>query len=175
MHCPECQHPETKVVDSRVSDASVRRRRECLHCAGRFTTYERVHNSRLKVEKRSGKLESFSTDKLAKSIEIACAKRTLPVGAIEQIVEDIHQVAVNEGREHIESGLIGEMVLDRLKSLDQVAYLRFASVYRDFEDVERFATEVGILEDDDRFEADLQATFLSSPVAHATRQSARRN
>ncbi len=175
MHCPECQHADTKVVDSRVSNDSVRRRRECLHCAGRFTTYERVYNSRLKVEKRSGKLESFSTDKLMRSIEIACAKRTLPVGAIEQIVEEIHEMAVNEGREHIESGLIGEMVLNRLKTLDRVAYVRFASVYKDFEDVERFAAEVSVLEDADPFESELQATFLPSPVSHAARQTARRN
>ena len=175
MHCPECQHAETKVVDSRVSNDAVRRRRECLHCGGRFTTYEHVYNSRLKVEKRSGKLESFSTDKLMRSIEIACAKRMLPVGAIEQIVEEIHEMAINEGREHVESGLIGEMVLDRLKSLDRVAYLRFASVYKDFEDVERFATEVSILDDADPFASELQATFLSSPASHAARQTARRN
>ena len=175
MHCPECQHAETKVVDSRVSDDSVRRRRECLHCAGRFTTYERVYNARLKVEKRNGKLESFSTAKLMRSIEIACVKRTLPVGAIEQLVEEIHEMVVNEGREHVESGLIGEMVLDRLKSLDRVAYVRFASVYKDFEDVERFATEVSILEDVDPFESELQATFLPSPVSQAARQTARRN
>ena len=175
MHCPECQHADTKVVDSRVSNDSVRRRRECLHCGGRFTTYERVHNARLKVEKRSGKLESFSTDKLMRSIEIACAKRMLPVGAIEQIVEEIHERAVNEGREHIESGLIGEMVLNRLKTLDQVAYLRFASVYKDFEDVERFTMEAGILEDADPFESDLQTTFLSGPVSQAPRETARRN
>ena len=153
----------------------MRRRRECLHCAGRFTTYERVYNSRLKVEKRNGKLESFSTDKLMRSIEIACAKRTLPVGAIEQIVEEIHETAVNEGREHIETGLIGEMVLYRLKSLDRVAYVRFASVYKDFEDVERFATEVSILDDADPFASELQATFLSNPVSQAARQTARRN
>ena len=175
MHCPECGHLDTRVVDSRVSNDSVRRRRECLHCEGRFTTYERVYNSRLKVEKRSGKLESFSTVKLTRSIEIACAKRTLPVGAIEQIVEDIHERAANEGREHIESGLIGEMVLNRLKSLDRVAYLRFASVYKDFEDVGRFAIEVGKLEDAESFESDLQATFLSGPASQHTRQSARRN
>lgn len=175
MHCPECQHAETKVVDSRVSNDSVRRRRECLYCGGRFTTYERVQNSRLKVEKRSGKLESFSTEKLMRSIEIACAKRTLPVGAIEQIVDEIHGMAVNEGREHIETGLIGEMVLNRLKSLDRVAYLRFASVYKDFDDVERFATEVSILEDADPFASDLQSTFLSGAVSQAARQTAGRH
>ena len=175
MHCPECGHPDTKVVDSRVSNDSVRRRRECLYCEGRFTTYERVYNTRLKVEKRSGKLESFSTAKLTRSIEIACAKRSLPVGAIEQIVEDIHERAVNEGREHIESGLIGEMVLNRLRSLDQVAYLRFASVYKDFEDVERFTAEASTLEAANPYESELQSTFLSNPVSQAARQTARRN
>ncbi len=170
MHCPECQHQETKVVDSRVSDDSVRRRRECLHCTGRFTTYERVYNSRLKVEKRNGVLEAFSTDKLMNSIELACAKRRLPVGTIEHVVQEIHEMAVNEGRNHIESRLIGEMVLDRLITLDRVAYLRFASVYKDFDDVESFATELNFLDDTAALESELQATFLSSPTARSTRQ-----
>ena len=175
MYCPECQHPDTKVVDSRVSDASVRRRRECLHCTGRFTTYERVYSTRLKVEKRNGMLESFSTEKLTNSIEVACAKRMLPVGAIEQIVEEIHEIAANEGRHHIESRFIGEMVLDRLRELDRVAYLRFASVYKDFEDAERFASELSSLDDADALESELQATFLAGPQSHMARRPEHRN
>ena len=175
MYCPECQHPDTKVVDSRESNDSVRRRRECLHCTGRFTTYERVYNSRLRVEKRSGKLEAFSPSKLTRSIEIACAKRSLPVGAIEQIVEDIQERMSSEGREHIESGLIGEMVLNRLKTLDKVAYLRFASVYKDFEDLDRFTAEVGILEGADPSESDFQSNFLIDSARRPRRQSRRQS
>ncbi len=127
------------------------------------------------VEKRSGKVEPFAVDKLTRSIEIACAKRYLPVGAIEQIVEEIQQRALNEGRERIESGVIGQMVLNQLKELDLVAYLRFASVYKDFEDLERFANEAINLEHDRSDDSDLQGTLLPSLASSATRQPSRRN
>ena len=175
MHCPDCRHPETRVLDTRVRDNSVRRRRECADCSVRFTTLERVYNTRLMVEKRSGKLEAFSSEKLTRSIQIACAKRYLPVGAIEEIVEEIQQRAVNEGRDRIESGVIGEMVLDHLKTLDDVAYLRFASVYNDFEDPERFAAEVDMLGRAASEVSDLQGTLLPSPLRPAIRYSSRRN
>ncbi len=175
MHCPNCRHPDTRVIDTRVRDNLVRRRRECPECAFRFTTLERVFNSRLMVDKRSGKTEPFSVDKLTRSIEIACAKRYLPVGAIEQIVEEIQQMALSEGRERIESGVIGQMVLNQLKSLDLVAYLRFASVYKDFEDLERFANEAINLEHDESEVSDMQGTLLPSLASSAARQSSRRN
>jgi len=176
MQCPECGHTESKVVDSRDSSDSVRRRRLCLHCSGRFTTYERVSNFRLKVLKRNGKEEAFSVEKLTRSIELACAKRSLPLGTSAQIVEEIHEDAINEGRERIETSVIGEMVLKRLKSLDNVAYLRFASVFIDFENPERFAEEASILEmDDPAGSADLQSTFMAIPGAAPGRSSTRRN
>ena len=175
MHCPDCRHPDTRVVDTRVRDNSVRRRRECAECSVRFTTLERVYNTRLMVEKRSGKLEAFSAEKLTKSIQIACAKRYLPVGAIDEIVEEIQQRVVNEGRDRIESGVIGEMVLNQLRSLDDVAYLRFASVYKDFEDPERFATEVDRLGRADSEVSDLQGALLPSPATPPIRHLPRRN
>lgn len=175
MYCPDCRHPETRVLDTRLRDNSVRRRRECAECSGRFTTLEHVYNTQLMVEKRSGKLETFSAEKLTRSIQIACAKRYLPVGAIEEIVEEIQQRAANGGRDRIESGVIGEMVLDRLKTLDDVAYLRFASVYNDFEDPERFAAEVDMLGRTASEASDLQGALLPSPMRPAVRRSSRRN
>lgn len=127
------------------------------------------------VAKRNGKVEPFSVDKLTRSIEIACAKRYLPVGAIDQIVEEIQQRVLSEGRERIESGVIGQMVLNQLKTLDLVAYLRFASVYKDFEDLERFANEAINLEQDRSEDPDLQGTLLPSLASSVGRQPSRRN
>ena len=169
MHCPDCKHPETRVLDTRVRDNSVRRRRECAECSVRFTTLEHAYNTRLMVEKRNGKLEAFSPEKLTRSIQIACAKRYLPVRAIEEIVEEIQQRAVNGGRDRIESGVIGEMVLGHLKALDGVAYLRFASVYNDFEDLERFAAEADMLGRAASEASDLQGALLPSPLGPAIR------
>ena len=175
MHCPNCRHPDTRVIETRVKDESVRRRRECNECAFRFTTLERVYNSKLMVEKRSGKLEQFSDAKLTRSIEIACAKRHLPVGAIEEIVDDIHERAFNNGRERIESGVIGQMVLNRLVSLDHVAYMRFASVYKDFDDIDRFTAEVSSLEQTESQESRLQGALLPSLASNGNGGPARRN
>ena len=175
MHCPECRHPDTRVIDTRVRDESVRRRRECNVCSFRFTTQERVFNTKLMVQKRDRTLEEFSARKLTRSIEIACAKRVLPVGAIDNIVDSVYHKAISEGRERIESGVIGEMVLDGLKSLDHVAYMRFASVYKDFDDLERFTTEASSLEAMDQLEADIQGALLPSAASPNLSEIARRN
>ena len=142
MDCATCGHNATRVVDSRVSSDAVRRRRCCVHCGTRFTTYERVYNPRFMVEKRNGGRESFSIDKLEHSIALACAKRPLPVGAIEQLAVEVQEALADDGKEVVASSLIGEMVLLRLKILDTVAYMRFASVYRDFSGPERFVEEL---------------------------------
>ena len=163
------------MIETRVRDESVRRRRECNDCSFRFTTLERAYNTKLMVEKRSGKLEQFSDAKLTRSIEIACAKRYLPVGAIEEIVDDIHERAFGSGRERIESGVIGQMVLNRLMSLDHVAYMRFASVYKDFDDVDRFTAEVSNLEQTESQEAQLQGALLPSLTSLGNGSPARRN
>ena len=146
MRCPYCNHPDSRVIDSRDAPEGVRRRRECTMCGLRFTTYERVQTTALMVAKRDGRREEYNRDKLTRSIQMACVKRPLPTGAIDKLVEDIESQLQTLGRAEIPSVAIGEMVMERLRSLDPVAYIRFASVYRDFADVERFRGAVEALE-----------------------------
>ncbi len=142
MHCPYCGHKDSHVIDSREAGEGIRRRRECLQCGLRFTTYERVQTTALSVVKRDGRREEFNRDKLTESIRLACAKRPLPTGSIDRVVNEIETQLQNLGRAEIPSRTIGEMVMGRLKDLDRVAYIRFASVYRDFADLETFREEV---------------------------------
>ena len=148
MHCPFCGHDDSKVIDSRESPDGVRRRRECTGCGLRFTTYERVHTTPLLLAKSDGRREPFSTEKLERSLRIACAKRPLEVGAIGKIVTDIDSELHRLAKAEVESRVIGEMVMERLRELDRVAYIRYASVYRDFEDLDTFAQEVEALRDE---------------------------
>lgn len=115
----------------------------------RFTTYERVHALPLMVVKRDGRRESFSAEKLARSVRIACAKRPLEIGALEKLTVDVENELHRLGRAEVESRVIGEMVIERLRSLDRVAFIRFASVYRDFEDIDTFARELEALRDEE--------------------------
>lgn len=143
MKCPFCKTPDSKVIDSRASSegAAIRRRRECEHCGKRFTTYERVEHAPLRVIKRDGRREAFERDKLRRSLEVACRKRPVPTDAIEGAVDRIEtDVADNFGRE-IGSTQLGELVMRELRALDEVAYVRFASVYRAFDDVGEFVDE----------------------------------
>ena len=142
MHCPYCQHPDSKVTDSRDAGDGVRRRRECLQCGTRFTTYERVQSAALLVVKRDGRREEFNREKLLTGIRLACAKRSLPIGAIEKVVDEIETELQQLGRAEVPSHAVGEMVVERLKKLDRVAYIRFASIYKDFADIESFKEEV---------------------------------
>ncbi len=145
MKCPYCGNEESKVTDSRTAEDGIRRRRECLRCGLRFTTYERVQSAALQVIKRDGRREDFNREKLAGGIRAACAKRPLPTGAIEKIVEEIEGEVMKLGRAEVPSSLIGDMVMDRLRRLDRVAYVRFASVYRDFADIDNFRQEIEAL------------------------------
>ena len=145
MHCPFCTNDDSKVIDSRDTGESIRRRRECLRCGLRFTTYERVQTRSLLIIKRDGRREEFNRDKLWVSLTTACAKRALPIGSIEKVIDEIEAQLSNLGRAEIPSKTIGEMVMDRLKGLDRVAYIRFASVYRDFRDIESFKEEIEAL------------------------------
>lgn len=145
MRCPYCNHPDSKVIDSREADEGIRRRRECLQCGLRFSTFERVQTTVLQVRKRDGRLEDFNRDKLTGSIRVACAKRPLPTGAIEKLVDEVEGELQKLGRAEVPTSLIGQMVMERLQRLDRVAYIRFASVYRDFTDVESFRREVDAL------------------------------
>ena len=145
MLCPFCSHEDSKVIDSRDAGDGVRRRRECLRCGLRFTTYERVQSRALLVIKRDERREEFNRDKLWASLTKACAKRPLPIGSIEKVIDEIEAQLANLGRAEIRSKVIGEMVVERLRKLDRVAYIRFASVYRDFRDIESFKVEIDAL------------------------------
>lgn len=145
MRCPYCNHLESRVTDSRVGESGVRRRRECDSCGLRFTTYERTQTTALWVGKLDGRREEFNRDKLLSGIVKACAKRPIPAKEIEKVVEDLESRFQALGRAEIPSDLIGEMVMERLKELDRVAHVRFASVYRDFQDIESFEQAVADL------------------------------
>jgi transcriptional repressor NrdR len=145
MRCPFCGNDDTQVKDSRPTDdgASIRRRRQCPACAGRFTTFERVQLRELTLVKKSGKREPFDRDKLARSIEIACRKRPVEPERIERLVNGVVRQLESLGESEIEADTVGELVMAALKALDPVAYIRFASVYRDFREAKDFETFVG--------------------------------
>ncbi len=145
MRCPHCDHTDSKVIDSRDAGARHRRRRECLACESRFTTYEQLHMRAPAVVKRDGRREEFLRDKLRASLVKACAKRPLPVGSIEKVVDDIERRVGESGRAELSSLAIGEIAMEKLAALDRVAYIRFASVYRDFRDIESFKKAVDAL------------------------------
>jgi transcriptional repressor NrdR len=137
MRCPFCGFPDSKVVDSRDVDEAIRRRRECLNpdCAGRFTTHERVQAVALSVVKKDGRREEFSREKVLAGIRTACEKRNVASADIEKLVADIEDVLYKANTPEVDSTLIGEMVMDGLRALDTIAYVRFASVYRQFQDI----------------------------------------
>ncbi|MDP2720949.1 MAG: transcriptional regulator NrdR [bacterium] len=144
MKCPYCAYEENQVLDSRDNEdlSSVRRRRECLKCGKRFTTYERVEMVDLFIIKKDGRREQFERNKLLVGIQRACEKRPISIDTIEDTVDEIEQNLRKRKTTEIPSKVIGEIVTRRLKALDKVAYIRFASVYRAFEDVESFEKEV---------------------------------
>ena len=147
MRCPFCSHAETQVKDSRPTEdnSSIRRRRQCEGCAGRFTTFERIQLRELTVLKSEGRRETFEREKLDRSIAIACRKRPVDAGRIDRLVTSIQRQLETLGEPEIASSRIGELVMDGLKGMDAVAYIRFASVYRDFtepKDFEAFAGSV---------------------------------
>jgi transcriptional repressor NrdR len=147
MRCPYCGHDETRVTDSRTSDDGVRRRRECLECAARFTTYERlVAPAQVMVIKKDGRREPFSREKILRGIVIASQKRPLSAEEIGELVDGIETAVNAYGRPEVDSELIGELVMDRLQQIDQIAYIRFASVYRAFADIETLKEAVEALE-----------------------------
>ena len=147
MKCPYCGHLESKVVDSRPSDegASIRRRRECLECHRRFTTYETMESLPLMVVKKDGSRQSFDKSKLLNGMIRACEKRPVTFNTLESIANEIEQTLQNEMDREIPSARIGELVMDRLKKVDEVAYVRFASVYRQFKDISTFMAELNKL------------------------------
>ncbi len=144
MQCPFCGHSETKVVDSRTSEAqdAIRRRRECLSCAERFTTYERREEMPLMVVKKDGQPEPFDRAKLMRGLIVATAKRNVPIERLEALIDDIESELHNSFRYEVDSRHVGDMILQRLLDLDKVAYVRFASVYKEFKDLDEFTSEL---------------------------------
>ena len=150
MKCPFCAHLESKVVDSRPADegASIRRRRECLACHKRFTTYETMESLPLMVIKKDGSRQSFDRTKVMAGLIRACEKRPVPYSTLEAMVGEIEQVLQNQMEREISSAQIGELVMERLKKIDEVSYVRFASVYRQFRDINTFLSELTKLLED---------------------------
>jgi len=142
MRCPSCEYSVSKVTNSREADGSVRRRRECRRCGVRFTTYERIQSSALIICKQDGRREEFNREKLISGLRKACAKRPIPSRTVEKMAEEIESDLNNVGLGEISSENIGEMVMERLSKLDRVAYIRYASVYRAFQDIESFEAAV---------------------------------
>jgi len=144
VRCPFCGHDETKVVDSRTSESqdAIRRRRECLSCSQRFTTYERREETPLMVVKKGGSAEPFDRGKLLRGLMVACAKRDVHVDQLEALIQDIESELHNSFRSEVGSRQVGDMVLVRLRDLDRVAYVRFASVYKEFQDLDEFTSEL---------------------------------
>ncbi len=144
MRCPYCDHSESKVIDSRESKSglTIRRRRECLSCKKRFTTYEKIQEIPYMVIKKDGKRQSYDDQKLLKGLLKACEKRPIPVSELEDIVDEVSNLLQQKPGKEIEGKEIGKYIMKRLHDLDKVAYVRFASVYREFKDVAEFKQEL---------------------------------
>lgn len=144
MKCPFCENPDTKVIDSRPTEEghAIRRRRGCDRCSKRFTTYEKVEETILMVVKKDGKREAFDRNKLLRGITRACEKRPVSLAVMEAMVDEIERNLNNTMEKEVASDYIGELVMDELKKVDEVAYVRFASVYRQFTDVNTFMKEI---------------------------------
>ena len=147
MKCCFCGHTESKVIDSRPTDegASIRRRRECLACGKRFTTYETIETDSVMVVKKDKSREAFDREKLLKGLLRACEKRPVPVKQLENLVDEVESTVLNMLEREVTSEAIGEMVMERLKKIDDIAYIRFASVYRQFRDIDSLNEEVSKL------------------------------
>jgi transcriptional repressor NrdR len=145
MKCPYCGFQDSKVIDSRGMSEGVRRRRQCLHCHSRFTTYERVQSGTFQVIKKDGRREEYSRDKLGSGVRKACTKLPVSNDDIEQLVDGVEADLHHLGKIEVPSTTIGELVMKRLKELDRIAYMRFASVYREFTDVDAFRQEIDAL------------------------------
>ena len=144
MNCPFCAHKQDRVIDSRESKEGdvIRRRRQCLRCDRRFTTYERIDEVPYMVVKKDGRREKFDRQKILTGLLKACEKRPIPMGKLAALVDEVEARLADSPEREISTTVVGEMVMDRLRSLDKIAYVRFASVYRDFQDEEAFLSEL---------------------------------
>ncbi|MBI5592435.1 MAG: transcriptional regulator NrdR [Deltaproteobacteria bacterium] len=152
MKCPFCADTENKVIDSRLSKEGyvIRRRRECLACNRRFTTYERIEEIPLMIIKKDGRREEFNRDKIRIGITKACEKRNVSMNSIEDFLDELEQELRETGKKEISSSVVGERVINRLHDLDEIAYVRFASVYREFKDVNEFVQELKLMLENNR-------------------------
>ena len=144
MKCMYCNSTESRVIDSRPTDEglAIRRRRECVNCGRRFTTYEKIENVQIMVIKKDGSREAFDADKIRRGLIKACEKRPVAMGDVDALVRDVEQQIYNSLEREVSPSRIGEMVMERLRNLDEVAYVRFASVYRSFCDINTFMEEL---------------------------------
>ena len=144
MKCLYCNAPESRVVDSRPTDEglAIRRRRECVNCGRRFTTYEKIETVQIMVVKKDGSREAFDADKIRRGLIKPCEKRPVAMHDVDALVRDVEQQIMNSLEQEVSSSRIGEMVMERLRNLDEVAYVRFASVYRSFCDINTFMEEL---------------------------------
>lgn len=145
MICPFCSNEDTKVLDSRVSESTVRRRRECIKCARRFTTYEKAHLAGLIVIKKDGRRQPFSREKLLSGLTRSCEKTSVSEEQLQKAADEIESMLRKRGSSEVSSKDIGKLVLTRLKKLDKIAYIRFKSVYHEFDDVDEFKKEINVL------------------------------
>ena len=147
MNCPYCGHYDSKVIDSRDVNDGIRRRRQCLQCESRFTTYERLQPASLFVIKKDNRREEYDREKLLSGVRKACEKRPLPESSVEELIDEIEAGLYQMGRTEIPTKAIGDMVMAKLRKLDHIAYIRFASVYREFTDITHLKEEVDTLAD----------------------------
>jgi transcriptional repressor NrdR len=168
MHCPYCTFSDSKVTDSRVVENGIRRRRECQRCGLRFTTYERIQAAALMVSKHDGRREEFNREKLIMGIRKACTKRPISSRTIEKMVEDVEAELQHLGQVEVPTSILGSMVMDRLMKLDRVAYIRFASIYQDFQQIESFEQAV-----QDLREENTQLPLMDVPPGEPSRKRRR--
>ncbi|RLK64127.1 transcriptional repressor NrdR [Atopobacter sp. AH10] len=166
MLCPKCHHIGTKVIDSRQSEdgQTIRRRRSCEACGFRFTTFERMEKTPLIVIKRSGIREPFNRQKLLNGLIRSAEKRPVPLASLEAVVEDVEQTLRQEGDSEVQSEQIGELVMDHLAKIDDISYIRFASVYRQFTDRKMFMQELARMEEGNK---DAKGTSISTEDRHS--------
>jgi transcriptional repressor NrdR len=167
MNCPFCDYADSKVIDSRDINAGIRRRRQCLSCHARFTTYERLQPASLFIIKKDQRREEFNRDKLLTGIRKACEKRPLPTGSIERLVDEIEAELYHLGKAEIPSTKIGDLVMEKLKKLDYIAYIRFASVYREFADIQALKEAVDNLVTTQKEDTNLSGQLALIPEANS--------
>ena len=162
MRCPYCGGGDSRVIDSRASDEGIRRRRTCLTCGARFTTYERVQTHSIFVVKKDGRREEFNRDKLASGIRRACEKRPLPAGTIDKLIDSIEAELYRSGKSEMPCSTIGDLAMRGIEKLDHIAYIRFASVYREFTDIGTLKQAVDTLAQNKGAVPDAQLPLLPS-------------